>query len=497
MGRARSLRDLATGKAVKGGTATVAGVGRAPLVTRVRRLPGAAPWIALGALVITLALAYGGKAVCLEGASGFWRATRYCYSDVHVLWFWRGFDVDAVPYALPDDYPTDRTFEYPPGLAFPAWLVAAVTSSSSAFFNLHALTFIAAAFAALWALARALRALGRSPWRLLGFALSPGLVLFGMQNWDLWPVALAAVGLAAASRKRPKWAAFWFGLGAATKWWPGLLVVTLLAGPWGPRVETGGALRRLKVSTGPLLVALVSWSVVQLPAMLVSLRGWADATLYHLRRPANIDSTGAAVATLGAWLKPGAFWGEPFAVVATLVSLSVLVGGVLFVGARLARGRLDPGDASLALVGLFLLAGKVFSPQFVLWLLPVAVVARVSWRPMAAVELTNAAVWLLYGPWFAHWNDPAFSRLPSAFQGASVLRSLAVAWLVLAALRSRGSARSLLLPAELRDRAELQDRSFASASLTRQEGADEQQREPGDDREQPQVAVTDLPGQEQ
>lgn len=185
------------------------------------RLVGAAPWVALGVLVITLSLAYAGKAACLGGATGFWRTTRYCYSDVHVLWFWRGFDVDAVPYApLPPDYPSDRTFEYPPGLAFPAWLIALVTSSPAAFFTVHALTFVAAALATLWALARALRSLGRSRWRLLGFALSPGLVLFGMQNWDLWPVSLAAMGLAAASRGRPRWAGFWLGLGAATKWWP-------------------------------------------------------------------------------------------------------------------------------------------------------------------------------------------------------------------------------------------------------------------------------------
>ncbi len=453
----RGGRDSAAATHVEGETATASAMGRGTFAALMRRLAGAAPWIALGALVVTTGLAYVVKAACLEGetyrrmaeilgGSGFWDYTRYCYSDVHVLWFWRGFDVDAVPYApLPADYATDRTFEYPPGIAFPAWLIARATSTRAAFFNVHALTFMAAAFATLWALARVLRLLGRSQWRLLGFALSPGLVLVGMQNWDLWPVSLAAVGLMAASRERPNWAGFCFGLGAATKWWPGLLVVTLLAGPWAPRPKISRFLTRLRVRAAPLLVSLMAWALVQLPAMLVSLRGWGDAILFHLRRPANLDSTGAAVAALGAWLKPGAFWEEPFAVVTTAVSLSVLVVGVLYVWARLSRGDLNPADGALALVGLFLLTGKVFSPQFVLWLLPVAVLARVSWWPMAAVEVSNAAVWLLYGPWFAHQSDPAFSPLVSAFQAASLVRTLAVAWLVLAALRLREPGATLPL----------------------------------------------------
>ncbi|MDP8961955.1 MAG: glycosyltransferase 87 family protein [Actinomycetota bacterium] len=430
---------------MKGHTPRDDAVGRPPLA-RVRRLPSAAPWLALGALVVTLTLAYAIKAVCVGGQPAFWGDTRYChsdawllrsfrYSDVSILWSLRGFDVDAVPYAPPPgDYPTDYTFEYPPGLTFPAWLIALVTSSRAAFFNVHALTFAIAALATTAALTNALRALGRSPWRLLGFALSPGLVLFAMHNWDVWAVALTALGLAAASRGRPKWAGFWFGLGAATKWWPGLLVVTLLAGPWAPRDETGHPLRRLRTRAQPLLVAAAVWVTVQLPAMLIGVRGWAGATLFHLRRPPNPDSTGAVVAAVGSWLLPGPFWEETFTVFTTVVSLGVLMGGVLLVVSRLARHRLDPGDAALALVGLFLLTGKVFSPQFVLWLLPVAVLARVTWWPMAAVELTNAAVWLLYyAPWVVHQSDG--SPLLTADQAASVPRSFAVAWLVLAALR--------------------------------------------------------------
>lgn len=410
----------------------------------------AAPRVALVLLLVTLALAYGGKAACIDGEHGFWRVTRYCYSDVRVLWNHRGFDVDAVPYAPPPaDYPVEYTYEYPPGLAFPAWSIALVTDSRRAFFDLHALTFAAAAVVSLWQLDRALVALGRSRWRLLGLALSPGLVLFGMQNWDLWVVAAVAAGLAAAARGRTTAAAVWFAVGAAVKWWPALLVVTLLVGPWSP-TRRGRA-----VAWRPALVAAGVWTAAQVPAVAVSPRGWWDVLAFHLGRQANLDSLGAALSALGGRVAPGSFWGGPYALLFTTASLTLLAAGVALVAWLLERGRLDPGDAALVLVALFLLTGKVFSPQFVLWLLPVAVVARVGWTPVLAVEAANAAVWLLYGPWMAHLDDPAFSGFLHAAQGAAVVRALAVAWLVAAALTpGLGSGRGPSARQEQAERAE-------------------------------------------
>ncbi len=399
----------------------------------------AALWVSLAVLGGTLLLAYGGKAVCLDGEPGFWGVTRYCYSDVRVLWGYRGFDVDALPYAgVPPGYPVDYTFEYPPGLAFPAWLIALATDSRAAFFNLHAVTFAAAAVATLWQLERALTDLARtgrprSRWRLLGFALSPGLVLFGMQNWDLWAVVLVAAGLAAAARRRPMHAAVWFGLGAAVKWWPALLVVTLLVGPWAPR-DRG---RRLALR--PAAVAAGVWALAQLPAVVVSPTAWARSLAFHLERGANLDSAVSALGSVGAELLPGRFWGGGFTTLATVVSLTLLLVGTAYISWRLERGNVDPGDAALALVALFLFTSKVFSPQFVLWLLPVAVLSTVSWTPVLAVEASNAGVWLLYGPWMALGAEPRFAGLLRAAQGMAVVRWATVGWLVTVALgRSAG-----------------------------------------------------------
>jgi uncharacterized membrane protein len=404
----------------------------------------AAPWVVAGALCLTLVLAWAGKAVCIDGETGFWAVTRYCYSDVIVLWSQRGFDVGAVPYAgPPDGYPVAYTLEYPPGLVFPAWGLSLATASRAAFFHVHALTFAVAAALALRYLDRALegtRGPGwrRSRWRLLGLALSPGLVLFGMQNWDMWVVLPVAVGLAAAAGGRSVRAAAWFGLAAAIKWWPALLVVTLLAGPWSRDADTEvpDRLRRWGLDLRPALVGGGVWAALQLPAIAISPAGWWQAIAFHLERSPNWDSTAMALARFGSWIAPGDLWGQPFTRLWTVVSLVLLLAGTGYILRRLRAGTLRPEDAALALLVLFLVVGKVFSPQFVVWLVPLAVVSRVGWTPVLAVEAANAAVWLLYGPWMGLWREgEEYWGFLYAAQGMSVVRSLALIWLIAAALR--------------------------------------------------------------
>ena len=388
------------------------------------------------AFAFSLTLAFAPKLLCQEQLRAGLPERHWCFSDLKQLWDARGFDVDAAAYGdPPPGYPVDYQFEYPPGIGLPAYGLARLTATRMQFFLANALTLAACAAFALWQLGRALGALGRPTSRLLLFAASPGLMVFAMHTWDLWSVAPTAAGLAAAARGRPRLAGAWFGLGAAVKWWPALLVVLLLVGPWSVREAIAygsGRLSRLR-RLAPAAWAAVVWVAVQVPAIAISPANWWASTTLHLQRRPNRDSLFGVVFESGATLWPSWLRSGAAPRLLTVVTLGSLLVGVGYVAYRLHRGTLDAGDAAVALVALFLVTAKVFSPQFILWLAAVAVVSRVPWSRLLAVEVPNAAIWVFLAGQLFHLQ---------AFRPLAVLRWIALIWMLATVLISRPSSPS-------------------------------------------------------
>ena len=93
---------------------------------------------------------------------------------------------------------------------------------------------------------------------------------------------------------------------------------------------------------------------------------------------------------------------------------------------RLAGSIIDSPAPPLA----FLLINKVYSPQYVLWLLPLAVLARRNWRDLliwqAGEVFYFAMVWFYLGGWIA----PAGGMGTPAYQLAIVVRLAAEVYLI-------------------------------------------------------------------
>jgi uncharacterized membrane protein len=89
----------------------------------------------------------------------------------------------------------------------------------------------------------------------------------------------------------------------------------------------------------------------------------------------------------------------------------------------------------LLVVVAFLFVNKVYSPQYVLWLLPLAVLARPRWRDLLIWQggelLYFGAVWLYLGGWL----DPASGNVPLAYHLAILLRVAAELYLVVLVAR--------------------------------------------------------------
>jgi uncharacterized membrane protein len=83
----------------------------------------------------------------------------------------------------------------------------------------------------------------------------------------------------------------------------------------------------------------------------------------------------------------------------------------------------------------FLLVNKVYSPQYVLWLLPLAVLARPRWRDLLVWQAGEvayfAAVWWYLGGYLA----PAGGGDAGFYWAGVLIRVLAQLWLVAVVVR--------------------------------------------------------------
>ncbi len=86
------------------------------------------------------------------------------------------------------------------------------------------------------------------------------------------------------------------------------------------------------------------------------------------------------------------------------------------------------------MVAAFLLVNKVWSPQYSLWLVPLAVLALPRWRLLLAWMAVDALVW---APRMYYYLTPANKGLPPDwFLGTVVLRDAVVVLLCVLVVRS-------------------------------------------------------------
>ena len=213
---------------------------------------------------------------------------------------------------------------------------------------------------AVWAQVRTM--VGR-PWDAMMLAAAPTVAAAALVNWDLLAVALTAAGVLAWSRSRPGLAGVLLGLGMAAKLYPALLLGPLLL-----LCLRSGRMR----AYGRLLVGFaVSWLVVNLPVLVLAPAAWLDFWTFNADRSGDFGSIWYVFSLAGHDVP------HLNVVSAGLFALACLLIGLLVVAAP-RRPRF--GAVAFLVVAAFLMTNKVYSPQYVLWLLPFVVLARPRWR---------------------------------------------------------------------------------------------------------------------
>ncbi len=348
--------------------------------------------VLLALYTVVLALSVVHHVPCLTAGWGDDQA-RYgkgCYSDVPYLYTGRGLAEGWWPYA--DDGGRHQAMEYPVGISYLAsvagdltravaqdgpseaerravapgevWGLPGMVEETNSYFLVTAVLLGLAGFGAVWFLARAHR---HRPWDALPFVLAPSLLLTGLVNWDLLAVLCVAATLWAWERGRVVTAGVLVGLGTAAKLYPLFLL--------GPMLVLAVRRRDPGLFVRPLVAAVVTWVLVNAPAYLGSREQWEVFWTFNADRGADLGSVWLALTHAGASFSPE-----------TINAWSwVLFGAACLAVAVL--GLVAPEEPRLAQLGLlvvaaFLLVNKVYSPQYVLWLLPLAVLAHPRWRTL-------------------------------------------------------------------------------------------------------------------
>ncbi|KAB8144661.1 DUF2029 domain-containing protein [Chloroflexia bacterium SDU3-3] len=342
------------------------------------------PWFLLvllpGVLLVLIALATHKPTAQWQGDLDIY--ARYANEIVHGKLPYRDVKVEYPPLALlPMLLPRIVTLGY----ALPIKYINGLFLLGNALWA----TILAGA---MW---RVARQVGRRPW--VAMLVLAGLVgtLAPMLGWrfDLFPAMLTALALVSALAGRDGWAGGWLGLGIAAKLYPVVL---------GP-VFAARALARLRWRK-LLALALGAGLAVALavgPFLLVGRAGLLSFLLYHENRGVQIESLAGGLVLLGVLAgqttatvvftygslnleSPWATALLPWAMPLFVVLYGGLVAALVVREVNEARMlRDDPSawasrliQASAAALLVFIVANKVYSPQYLAWLLPFVLLLR-------------------------------------------------------------------------------------------------------------------------
>ncbi|WP_336113159.1 glycosyltransferase family 87 protein [Streptomyces sp. PTD9-10] len=369
------------------------------------------------------------KAPCYHSAWFFGASSQYthaCYSDIPHLYQGRGFADGLVPYF--DKLPGDMDYlEYPVltgvFMEVAAWLTpgsGTIQHQEQWYWFVNAGMLMACAAAIAVCVARTHR---RRPWDGLLVALAPAFALTATINWDLLAVALTAAAMLMWSRGRALAFGVLLGLATAAKLYPVFLLGPLLVLCW-----RAGKWREFFQAVGG---AVVAWFVVNLPVMLFAFQGWSKFYTFSHDRGVDFGSF---------WL----IWAQnssnpPTTDFVNTAATVLVVLCFLGIAALTLTAPRRPRFAQLAflMVAAFILTNKVYSPQYVLWLVPLAVLARPKWRDFLIWQACEVAYFLGIWMYLAYTTSgDAHKGLPTqGYHWAIMLHLLGTLYLCVVVVR--------------------------------------------------------------
>jgi uncharacterized membrane protein len=337
-----------------------------------------------------------------------------CYSDFPALFGERGLITNSWPYSS-----ATNAVEYPPVTGLIMWATSFLVGSGEDkyrnYFDINAL-LVALLFIATVVF---LKKLKPQLWYL--FPTAPAVVASLYINWDIWAVISALAAIYFFDVGKYNKSAIALGLSIATKFFPIVLLLPIAL----------ILIRKSKIRELILYIAYTSitWLVINLPFIITTPAGWFRFFKLNSERAADWGSIWHALEIFGLKINHlNLISVIAFAVVA--LAFTLFVFGISDV----------PKLASIAffIVAIFVTASKVYSPQYILWLTPLAILAMVDkkdrfdfWVWQFAELIYHFAIW----QYLAEVSGASFAIPAGAYATAILLRVGALTWFSLRLMR--------------------------------------------------------------
>ena len=347
-----------------------------------------------------------------------------CYSDIPALFGERGLDKGTWAFSS-----GDKSVEYPVITGAIMWLTAKITPQSdfraSAYFNINAL-YIAMLFALCTLLMYRI-----TPHFAYLSVLSPAVIASLYINWDLWAIITMIGAIYLFDNRKYRWSAAALGVSIATKFMPVFLLIPIALILWRRR--------ELQLAAQYIVITATTWLAINLPVILTTPQGWLRFYEINVSRESDWGSLWYSLNLLGVNI-------SALNTVALIGLLTAFTAFALYVLELIE----PPSLASVAfiVIATVMILSKVYSPQYVLWLTPLAVMAISNVKDLPAFWIWQSAEIIYHVAIWQHLAVVTGARfgLPASWYAAfSLIRILASAYLIFVLIRralQAGSHRS-------------------------------------------------------
>ena len=271
-----------------------------------------------------------------------------CYSDLPALLSERAFGKGEWAFSG-----GDQAVEYPALQGVVMWATAKISPDGPVgYFNFSAILI------ALLFIASAVLVYRIKPESALLYALAPTGILSFFINWDLWAIVTTLLAIYWFDKKQELASAAILGISIATKFFPIVLLLPIAI----------SYIRRQEVKNGIryIATALGTFIVINIPFALTTPSGWWRFYDLNLHREADWGSIWYALSVFGFNLNHINY----FAILTLLIGVAVVAIYLLQT-----KETLSLAESSIFIFIVLMTVSKVYSPQYVLWLTPLAVLA--------------------------------------------------------------------------------------------------------------------------